>query len=563
MKRITLFCSIALGLGLLTSCHSTRTTSEPRPVWISQPKTSDSVYIYVVGHAIRQTSEIDARNAAYQDALQKLAGQIFMPDGRPVRPSRIRDAEIMPGCRYVEEVASGYQAWVQVSYPVTAKQKLIQQAEEGSSLSGTEPSSSASPGSASSPNDKGTAVGVNGGVVENAQAGIKMTIPPSALQKTVVITIAPMDQHPPLFDEPLPPELAKTILIGPAVDLGPSGTQFKVPVKIQWQLPEEMRARLREKGVSVEVGYYNGEIWQPFQNVQTTPDGLVSFETTHFTAALPILVTTVITAGGVALNYGAQLCLHPEKWIKADSPAIKAHIKAGNVNLPDAPTLAKGGTIPLNMGRSFTPYSYWFIPQLVFGDGEAMLTQRTACCQEGTFFTASILRASGDPRFQKFICVQGGVTDPKTGEKGGHMWMEIEIDGKIWVVDTAGVGNLSLMSKEEAYRIYKLVPGCQFTDAANSRTKYVGLAKPTSQAPDTTISQPTPTADPTVPTGKSPTPEEIKNAYQEGYDLGKQIRNGSMSMDDVRTITRDKYGATTAGELRASFRKGYAEGSAQ
>jgi hypothetical protein len=58
------------------------------------------------------------------------------------------------------------------------------------------------------------------------------------------------------------------------------------------------------------------------------------------------------------------------------------------------------------------------------------------------------------------------------------MWMELEIDGKIWVLDTAGVRDLKLMLKDDAYNLYQLQPARQFTDAANSVTRYVGLARP-------------------------------------------------------------------------------------
>jgi len=60
----------------------------------------------------------------------------------------------------------------------------------------------------------------------------------------------------------------------------------------------------------------------------------------------------------------------------------------------------------------------------------------------------------------------------------------------------------------------------------------------------------------------APTAAELKNAYQNGYDVGKQVRNGTMSMDDVKRIIRDAYG-DVAPELKAAFRKGYADGSAQ
>lgn len=487
-----LCCVVCIAAAVLSADARNR-RDEERPEWIAQPKGSDLMYLYVVGHAAGRPSETDAQDAAYRNALQKIAAQIPTPDGKPVPPTSIQRAEVVPGCRYVEEAASGkYEAWVQVSWPAAEKQRLM--SDISSPAPGPSDASTAttsSPDSSSIGNDKGSKVGAKGGVVENSQAGIKMTIPPGALKETGTITIVPQAQHPPIFEEPLPAELADAIRIGPAVDLGPSGTRFQVPVEVQWRLPDELRTLLQEKGARVEVGYYNGEIWQPFQNVRINADGTVSFQTTHFTLALPVIIGTMIVSGAVTVNYGIKVWLHPEKWIKADSQAIKDYIKAGNVKLPDAKTLAQsetlapgqkpsqGGRVSLGLGRSFDG----LIPWVLVADGETMLTQKTAFCQEATFFAASILRASGDPRFQNFICVGGGITDPTTGEKGGHMWIEIEIDGKIWVVDTFSVKDISLMSKDRAYKLYKLTTDHQFTDAKNSRKEYVGLKKPQTQNP--------------------------------------------------------------------------------
>ncbi|MEI7436481.1 MAG: hypothetical protein WCL16_06705 [bacterium] len=470
----------ALAAALLVTPFSAyaRRARPERPEWIAQPKSSDMMYLYVVGHAAGQPSETDAQDAAYQNALQRIAVQIDMPDGQPLQPSKIRRTEVVPGCRYVEEASSKYEAWVQVSWPTSEKQRLTSPAQKDARFpapvtSDAVATTDSSPDVSSSGNDKGTEVGANGGVVENSKAGIIMTIPPGALKESVTITIVPQAQHPPIFDEPLPAELADAIRIGPGVDMGPSGTQFQVPIEVQWRLPDDVLPWLG-KGGGVEVGYYDGEIWQPFQNVRATADGNVRFETAHFTPAVWIAygVSSLIvgTAGSIGA-YKTQTYVHPEKWIKADSPAIIDYAK-NKVKLPDVQTLSQSKHVSLGLNRRFKAY----IPYVFLGDGEKMLTQVEACCQEVTFFAASILRASGDPRFQNFICVQGHATLPGGDPRGdGHMWIEIEIDGKLWVVDTAAGGDIKLMLKDSAYQYYKLDPGRQFTDKSKPK-KYVGLA---------------------------------------------------------------------------------------
>ena len=110
------------GLALLAGCHSH--TVYNKPPWITEPKGNDSIYVYVVGNALDQPSSAAAREAAYQDALRQLASQVS--PGTP--PFRIRGADILPGCIYYDEANGRFDAWVQVSWPVAEKNKLIEQA---------------------------------------------------------------------------------------------------------------------------------------------------------------------------------------------------------------------------------------------------------------------------------------------------------------------------------------------------------------------------------------------------------------------------------------------------
>jgi len=97
-----------------------------RPDWIAQPKSADSVYVYVIGTSSGQANETNARDEAFNNARKKLARQIGSDDGRPLPASKIRGAEIMTGCTYVETSFGQYRAWVQVSWPVAEKNKLLE-----------------------------------------------------------------------------------------------------------------------------------------------------------------------------------------------------------------------------------------------------------------------------------------------------------------------------------------------------------------------------------------------------------------------------------------------------
>lgn len=132
---------VLLSLLLLSLCSAdpawARKEKVVRPEWIAQPKTDDSLYLYRVGHAVDQPSAGAARDAAFQDAVRQVAG-IFIPviRGNPsvtqvVAAVSLRSVDILPGCAHTESTAEGYDGWVQVSYPLAEKQKIIRRIEQG------------------------------------------------------------------------------------------------------------------------------------------------------------------------------------------------------------------------------------------------------------------------------------------------------------------------------------------------------------------------------------------------------------------------------------------------
>lgn len=116
--------AVLAGAVLAGGCHSP-SRGRDMPPWTSQPKGNDSVYVYVVGNALSRVSSSAAREAAYQDALRQLALQVA-PDAQA---GRLRGVEILPGCVYFEEHDGRFDCWVQVSWPVEEKNKLIEQGE--------------------------------------------------------------------------------------------------------------------------------------------------------------------------------------------------------------------------------------------------------------------------------------------------------------------------------------------------------------------------------------------------------------------------------------------------
>lgn len=124
---------------LLPGCATLSVTTD-RPAWIAHPKSDDSIYMYRVGHASGQRSSELARKAAYKDALAQISKSIMSSvtvrglGSRLSSSLRIRDAEIMPGCIHMERSVSGHNCWVQISYPLSEKKKIVEQVDFGEEL---------------------------------------------------------------------------------------------------------------------------------------------------------------------------------------------------------------------------------------------------------------------------------------------------------------------------------------------------------------------------------------------------------------------------------------------
>ena len=112
----------------------------PRPLWIEQPKSDDSLYLYRVGFSSQRATGDHAKNAAYENALAEISKSIISSvtvDGNSTRLRSslvIRNAEILPGCEYYERGLGGHSCWLQVSYPLAEKAKLLKRIEQGDAL---------------------------------------------------------------------------------------------------------------------------------------------------------------------------------------------------------------------------------------------------------------------------------------------------------------------------------------------------------------------------------------------------------------------------------------------
>jgi len=105
---------------IVSGCAGISADRSERPLWITEPKTSDLMYFYAIGHADGQATEDEGLQAAFADAVkklkQKVAGRLSVDV--PVNSISLNNTEMVPGCQYDETSRRGHEIWVQVSWPV-------------------------------------------------------------------------------------------------------------------------------------------------------------------------------------------------------------------------------------------------------------------------------------------------------------------------------------------------------------------------------------------------------------------------------------------------------------
>ena len=124
------------GLYVWLAITSTQAADSGNPSWIDHPKSDDSVFLYRVGHSEGQNNKAGAQQEAYRNALSVIAEEMMARAGvnESLRPELaanlpIQNAEIVPGAVYMETNQAGYVCWVQVSYPLAEKAKLLERIE--------------------------------------------------------------------------------------------------------------------------------------------------------------------------------------------------------------------------------------------------------------------------------------------------------------------------------------------------------------------------------------------------------------------------------------------------
>lgn len=299
-------------------------------------------------------------------------------------------------------------------------------------------------------------IGRNGGTITAQKGNISVSIPPGALRGNKRITVAPNKSDVTIDLKPGTPRDA--FLLDAAYDLGPPGTRFLKPVQVTIGLSQTAIGRI-QNGDELAVVNIAGNTVEYISNYRLDSQGKVHFLLNHFSKTLLLLF--VFGAIAVAYSsYGSQkvICTtNPQLFITPNGDNIKKFVEEkNNLNLPTE--ISDNGFTDLGINKKF---SGELKEDFMSGNKVAGLPDGSGVnCQDLTYFVTSLLEAKKNPRFENYKGVWGSIK-PKD-KNYPHMWVEMEIDGKIYVVDTFNVYPIGLYPKEMAYKRFNLKPVKEF-----------------------------------------------------------------------------------------------------
>lgn len=379
-------------------------------------------------------------------------------------------------------------------------------------------------------------IGRNGGAVSSKKDGVTVTIPAGALLENTKISVSPSALQTSIDLEPGTDPNA--VLLAAGCDLGPSGTRFSKPATVEMKISQEALKRV-QKGDRLLVVGVTGDVIEYYTDYQLDSRGNVRFQVNHFSAWLIWALGGMILVGACMIVPRVFLSNQPHRFITPKGSRIKQFAGDGkNLKLPSK--INQTGYTDLGINKTFKGSNSSFRN---FHTGNSVVTwdsNTTVNCQDLSFLTASLLVASKDPRFQNFKGV-GGTTAGNL-----HMWLEIKIDGQVYVVDTLNTKQIRMIPAWVAYEKFKLAPGWEYGYKKRKKS-YVGWdGKPGADKFKYASGQ-----------GSKPDKAALDAAYKHGYRVGCSVAGGGPKAD-----MKDEYGRYPAGsKLRENFRRGYAQGA--
>ncbi len=215
----------------------------------------------------------------------------------------------------------------------------------------------------------------------------------------------------------------------------------------------------------------DGRVWLPRVFAADPNEGYVIAEGDHFSTLGVVVVSAMVaTLLGVAYQSYAFVSNEMTPWvlIEPGNQKIKEFIKKNKLALPSMSPGTERVELA-NYNRVFEERedtAFNRVVHLTGKRGSAVLDETKVACWDLTTLFASILYTM-DPDIPMRL-VKG------TADGGRHSWIEVVIDGQVFVVNTGakGLTAFEFVARDVLYRQQKLKPGKSYTKDAGSLGNY-------------------------------------------------------------------------------------------
>jgi hypothetical protein len=307
---------------------------------------------------------------------------------------------------------------------------------------------------------------------------VKLTVPAGGVTKNTEVVIKKFTQAPPVIPSTARNASApKARALGYVYDVGPNGLKFEKPVQLTMSYDESALAPGEDER-NIVLAYYDGTDWVGIGGLVDTEKNTISIMVTEFPGepVIPAVITIgytiklgvaflIMIAGGFAAyvaftepyqsGYAHEYVTPFNDTVQKFSGQIRVNGKPFYSPEDLAPIVEAYGTktIQFDVNGELIeavykdPGNVWFMPEVWFSNG-----MTNGDCNEFANGYCSILRAKGF----KAKCVYGST---KTGrETGGqtHVWVEVEVNGKVYYLDNDNKIDL-LSSLQTIHELQKVI----------------------------------------------------------------------------------------------------------
>jgi len=321
----------------------------------------------------------------------------------------------------------------------------------------------------------GTLPGTIGGVV--TAGDMEITIPPGTNSEDIKLTVKQVNTLPHIQGTAEQLEAySKLKVVSPAYDVTVENFKFDQPAIVQFKVDPALFTNLKEgEGIFLCSVSDDGVFDVPRLINIDSRNGSITVEVNHFSTLFTVSATIgilLLFAAATVLTYQTyygrgDALTRPWQYIEPGNEKIRKFIEDNNIRLPDTRSATefdmqgynkKFGV--RNTGPLDPPYT-----------GSQTLEAKDVVCWDLTNLFGSILYTMASDKNKG---IDGEKMRLIKGYAGAtlHSWIEIIIDGRVYVVDTTNPGAFKFIDKDTAYENLKLKPSQTYTKDADSLVKY-------------------------------------------------------------------------------------------